>query len=130
MKNFKLFDFKAEYARCKNSFVTSRKKRDTGVKYLNVAVAFDTETTSFYESYIDEKGKIIKRKRACVYLWQFGFIDTVYFGRKIEDFADFLLELKEKFKLNSKKKIIIYVHNLSFDFQFISEYFSVTDIFV
>ena len=129
MKNFNSFDFKAEYARCKNSFVTSKKRRDSGVKYLNVAVAFDTETTSFYESYIDEKGKIIKRKRACVYLWQFGFIDTVYYGRKIEDFADFLLVLKEKFKLNNKKKIIIYVHNLSFDFQFISEYFSVTDIF-
>lgn len=129
MKNFKSFDFKAEYEKCKNTFVTSRKKRDKGVKYLNVAVAFDTETTSFYESYIDEKGKIIKRKRACVYLWQFGFIDSVYFGRKIEDFAAFLLELKEKFKLNNKKKIIIYVHNLSFDFQFISEYFSVTDIF-
>ena len=45
MKNFKSFDFKAEYVRCKNSFVTSRKKRDSGVKYLNVAVAFDTETT-------------------------------------------------------------------------------------
>ena len=129
MKSYKTFDFKAEYARCKNSFVTSRKKRDSGVKYLNVAVAFDTETTSFYESYIDEKGNIVKKKRACVYLWQFGFVDTVYFGRKIEDFADFLLELKEKFKLNNKKKIIIYVHNLSFDFQFISEYFSVTDIF-
>ena len=129
MKNFKSFDFKTEYARCKNSFVTSRKKRDSGVKYLNEAVAFDTETTSFYESYIDDKGKKINRKRGCVYLWQFGFIDTVYYGRKIEDFADFLMQLKEKFNLNTKKKIIIYVHNLSFDFQFISEYFSVTDIF-
>ena len=68
MKNFKLFDFKAEYARCKNSFVTSRKKRDSGVKYLNVAVACDSETTSFYESYLDEKGHIVKKKRACVYL--------------------------------------------------------------
>ena len=74
MKNFKSFDFKAEYARCKNSFVTSRKKRDSGVKYLNVAVAFDTETTSFYESYIDDKGKIIKRKRAWAEKWCF-YID-------------------------------------------------------
>ena len=129
MKNFNSFDFKAEYARCKNSFVTSKKRRDSGVKYLNVAVAFDTETTSFYESYIDDKGKIIKRKRACVYLWQFGFIDTVYYGRKIEDFAEFLMQIKKYFKLNNKKKMIIYVHNLAFDFQFISEYFSVTDIF-
>ena len=53
MKNFNSFDFKAEYARCKTSFVTSKKRRDSGVKYLNVAVAFDTETTSFYESYIE-----------------------------------------------------------------------------
>lgn len=129
MKSYKFFNYKEEYKKVKNLFVTSRKKRDSGVKYLNIPVAFDTETTSFYESYIDEKGKIVKQKRACVYLWQFGFLDTVYYGRKIEDFPLFLQQIKENFKLNSKKKIIIYVHNLSFDFQFISEFFSVTDIF-
>lgn len=129
MKSYKNFNYKEEYEKVKNLFVTSRKKRDSGVKYLNIPVAFDTETTSFYESYIDEKGKIVKQKRACVYLWQFGFIDTVYYGRKIEEFPLFLQQIKEKFKLNSKKKMIIYVHNLSFDFQFISEFFTVTDIF-
>ena len=108
MKSYKTFDFKAEYARCKNSFVASRKKRDSGIKYLNLPIAFDTETTSFYESYIDEKGHIVKKKRACVYLWQFGFLDTVYYGRKIEDFAEFLMQIKKYFKLNNKKKMIIY----------------------
>lgn len=129
MKSYKFFNFKSEYEKVKKSFVTSRKKRENGVKYLNIPVAFDTETTSFYESYIDENGKIVKQKRACVYLWQFGFIDTVYYGRKIEEFPIFLQQIKEKFNLNSKRKMIIYVHNLSFDFQFISEFFTVTDIF-
>ena len=129
MTDYKLFDFKSEYARCKKMTVKSRKKRDRGTEYYNIPVAFDTETTSFYELSQDEKGKIIKEKRACVYLWQFGFIDKVYYGRNIKDFAVLLNQIKTAFKLNDKRKMIIYVHNLAFDFQFISEFFSVTDIF-
>lgn len=89
----------------------------------NVPVAFDIETSSFYLS------KYEMKKRACMYIWQFGFNGSVIYGRTWEDWFQFLQELASELGLCAKRLIYIYVHNLSFEFQWIRKFFDWDHIF-
>lgn len=95
--------------------------------YDNTIYTFDIETTS----YIILNGKQLntqkylklsdKQKEECkfysvMYIWQFGINDKIYYGRTWEDFKNFLVRL-EYYGTNAKK--IVFVHNLSFEFQFL-----------
>ena len=46
---------------------------------LNVAAAFDTEVSSFYDEVDGEKSAI-------VYVWMFGIESEVIYGRTLDDF--------------------------------------------
>lgn len=106
-----------------------------GIYYYNVPCAFDIETTSFY---IDENGHTIdyaekmKRKqhipdynpekRAIMYVWQFGINGNVIMGRTWEEFFSMLDRIAEILQLNEKKRLMIFVHNLSYEFQFMCKW--------
>lgn len=106
-----------------------------GIYYYNVPCAFDIETTSFY---IDENGQVIdyaekmKRKqhipdynpekRAIMYVWQFGINGNVIMGRTWEEFFSMLDKIAELLNLNEKKRLMVFVHNLSYEFQFICKW--------
>lgn len=62
---------------------------------------------------------------ACMYIWQmaFGVNDLVIIGRTWEEWFDLLTILKDVFELSSDKELIIYVHNLHYEFSFIKNYF-------
>lgn len=92
-------------------------------KYLNNIITFDIECTS---AWIDENGNIISYLKgksndywnnlqalALCYLWQCSVDDEVYYGRRLEDFLTLLKDLPENVH------IIIWVHNLSYEFQFL-----------
>ena len=113
----------------KGCWMQSSKKRDKKVFFCNTAMAFDTETSSFKVLEKDEKGGDIVVKRGCMYLWQFGICGEVYYGRTYDDLYSFLDSLKKTLKLSAKRKVIVYVHNLAFDFQFIRSHFHVSEIF-
>lgn len=129
MKFFTNADWKNISESLKGCWVQSSKKRDKKAFFCNVAMAFDTETSSFKVLEKDEKGNDIVLKRACMYLWQFGVCDEVYYGRTYEDLYTFLDSLKKALKLSAKRKIVVYVHNLAFDFQFIRSHFHVSEVF-
>lgn len=101
------------------------------VKYYNIfdtalldndIYSFDIETSSLFyingkwisfdKNYNKEFYANVKKAALC-YLWAFAVNDKVFCGRKIEEFKDVLEYLK------SEKKRIIWVHNLSFEFQFL-----------
>lgn len=86
-------------------FIKTNKK----IEYLNLPLSFDIETTSFYEG--DEK-------RAIMYAFCFGINGKIIRGRKWEEFVSILKEIRDFFDLNDNKRVIIYVHNLAFEFQF------------
>lgn len=96
------------------------------VKYLNLPCAFDTETTSIYTNEGHEK-------MAFVYIWQFGFFykgkHHVYYARSIDEFIVLLETLQDRYHLTATKRLIIYVHNFAFDFQFIRKYIEWVDVF-
>ena len=92
-------------------------------KYCNNIFTFDIECTS---AWVDD-GKIIIYEKghsneywnnlealALCYLWQFSIDGTVYYGRDLCTFRELLDDLPED--LN----IIIWVHNLSYEFQFLA----------
>ena len=95
-------------------------------KFDNTIYTFDIETTSYYiyggEIYpSSEYLKLSKKEqeeveyRSNMYIWMFGVNDIVYYGRTWEEFIDFFFFF---FKRHKYLKYI-YVHNLSFEFQFL-----------
>lgn len=89
----------------------SRKKNDC--KYYEVPCAFDIETSSWYEN-----GK----KKACMYVWQFGINGHVFMGRTWREFIKMLKVCREILKLH-EYRLVCYTHNLSYEFQFMRKWF-------
>lgn len=94
-------------------------------KIDNTIYTFDIETTSYLildgkqvpaEDYLslDEDQRESALPAACMYIWQFSINADVYYGRTWQEFRLFLDRLEE----NCDKKKFIFVHNLSFEFQF------------
>ena len=95
--------------------------RDNKIFYYNCPASFDIETSSFY----NEDGE----KRACMYIWQMGFNGTVIYGRTWEEWFNCLDQLVDYLALNESRRLIIYVHNLGYEFQFIRKYFDWDKVF-
>lgn len=94
------------------------------IKYANIPCSFDIETSSFY---FDENGK--KVKGACMYIWQLGINGRVLIGRYWKELVNVLDELSCDLMLNENKRIIFYVHNLAYEFQFIRKWFNWVSMF-
>lgn len=111
-----------------------------GVKTLNVPVAFDIETSSFYrdehgETYSYDRytklgGKETKMEKCSVmYVWQFGFNGRCIMGRTWDEFKQLIETLSAVLETGEKRKVIVYVHNLSYEFQFIRNLFEWEKVF-
>lgn len=100
------------------------------IRYFNVPMAFDIETSSFYRTTgYDSKGREIKEKAATMYVWQFGIYGLVIMGRTWEEFISMIQDLVTELNLNTSKRVIIYVHSLAFEFQFIRKLFTWENVF-
>lgn len=97
-------DFLAKIAETEFPTVTNNKK----ITYYNVPAAFDIETSSFY---------IDGEKKACMYVWQFGIFNWVTYGRTWEEFDRFMSVLSNILGLDSDTRLVIYVHNFAYEFQ-------------
>lgn len=104
-------------------------------KVDNTIYTFDIESTS----YLILNGEIISASEylnlneedrekalpcACMYIWQFSINETVYYGRTWEEFKSFL----DRVESNCDMKKYIFVHNLSFEFQFFSSQFKIKSV--
>ena len=106
--------------------------------YYNFAMSFDIETSSFYEDkngviytnddYRKLKNTVKAEKKAIMYIWQFAIEENVIIGRTWNDFLYFCKKLYDFLNLK-ERYIVVYVHNLSYEFQFICKWFNWIDIF-
>ena len=80
--------------------------RKTEFRYLDIITAFDIETTND-----------LQIQQAYMYIWQYQFGSYTIIGRTWEEWLEFLSRVMEQ--LPSDVKVVIYVHNLSFEFQFL-----------
>lgn len=94
-----------------------------GIYYYNKPCSFDIETSSFY-SHDD-----LHEKTAIMYIWQFAIDDYVVYGREWSEFLALLIRLNFMLGLDEVHRMIIYVHNLSYEFQFIRKLFKWDKVF-
>ena len=91
------------------------------MEYLNVSSEIDIETSSF----LDSNGQ----KTSIMYCFTIGINGRSYFGRKYDDMIDIVHEYIETFELNPNRRLIIYVHNLGYEFQFFYKRFQWKRVF-
>lgn len=91
------------------------------VLYADCVAAFDIESSTVY----DENGE----PHSFMYIWMFALDDVVYYGRTWDEFRDFVFRLKDH--LREGMTLLAYVHNLSYEYQFLSGIFEIDrdDIF-
>lgn len=89
-------------------------------KYFNVPAAFDIETSSFVYN---------GRKCAIMYTWQFGINGRCIVGRTWDDFLRLMVRVVEEMGVDPEKRLIVYVHNLSYEFQFMRKHFTWDKVF-
>ena len=88
--------------------------------YYNVSCAFDIETTSCI---------INDEKYAFMYIWMLGLDGYCIIGRTWDEFTNALDKISEYCGLGDNVYLPIYVHNLSYEFQFIKDRFKWSKVF-
>ena len=68
-------------------------------------------------------------KCAIMYVWQLAINGRVIIGRTWEEFIYVLQKIAEAHHLHTKRKMIIYVHNLAYEFQFMRCFFNWSKVF-
>ena len=90
-------------------FIKSNKK----IEFANVPCVIDIETSSFYEN---------GEKRGVMYAFIIGINGKRIIGRTYEELNQWLDEISFFYKLGKNRRMIFYIHNLSYDFQFIRKW--------
>ena len=91
-----------------------KKKNNKSITYYNIPCAFDIETSSTYNA--------DNEKIAFMYIWQCCINGFTFIGRTWDEFLYFYGSIVETFQTDEKTKLIIYVHNLSYEFQFLRKW--------
>lgn len=68
-------------------------------------------------------------KRCCMYVWQLAINGTVIIGRKWDEFTALLDQISNHFELSEDKRMIIFVHNLAFEMQWMLNLFQWKKVF-
>lgn len=110
----KCADFQPERYFAKPPLLKNRKGNPGGKKrrYIGITTAFDIETTL-----IDN----VEQSVMYIWQWQFGEDYTVI-GRTWDEFLD--LQKRIKAVLPEDRWLVVYVHNLSYEFQFLKGIYS------
>lgn len=103
-----------DYTYISHSDIVKKKKTE----YYNIPCAYDIETTLLKES-----------KESFMYHWQICIIDRVIFGRRWEELQEFFSRLRAENSLNDNRRIVLYAHNLFYEYQFTQSFLPTTEIF-
>lgn len=98
-----------------------RQYRKESIEYYNCPAAFDIETSSF----IDSDGN----KTAIMYEWTFGINGLVMIGRTWEQWLQVCNTIAYMLDLNENRRLIVGVHNLGYEFQFMRKRFTWFKVF-
>lgn len=93
-------------------------KEKQSLYYANIPVSFDIEDSSFY----DDGCKV-----STMYVWQMDFNGVVIMGRTWDEFLELCDLIKEYTDIT--KRIVIFVHFLDHEFQFIRKLFVWDSVF-
>lgn len=100
--------------------VKQKRGKSKKVELCRISSAFDIETSSWYE---------LGQKRASMYVWQYGINGHIIVGRTWNSFVSLMEKISKTLSLNKTKHLLVYVHNLGFEFQFMQKWFEWDDVF-
>lgn len=96
------------------------KKNNKKVAYYQIPCSLDIETSSFIKD---------GEKRATMYIGALDINHIIYFFRTWEEMGDLFDAIHEFFMLGENKRLLIYVHNLSYEFQFLRKWITWDKVF-
>lgn len=94
------------------------KKGKHALVYIQYYCGFDIETTNIYAD-----------KTAFMYHWQFGLNTHTIYGRTWGEFVEFIDRLSKQLKLNEHRRLIVWIANEGFEFQFMRKHLNITTVF-
>lgn len=93
------------------------KQRSKGIYYLDALITFDIETTNLYDV-----------MQNVMYIWQAQITPEItVIGRSWEEFKLFIDTCNQH--IREKTRLVCYVHNLSYEFQYLKSVIPVSDVF-
>lgn len=114
---YNIYDFPYE----KYIFTPKIRKRGRHKRsYYDLVGAFDIETTTIKDT---------DQPYGFMYIWQFCLEETVCMGRTWEDFIYFIEKLRRIYSLCNTNRIVVYVHNLAYEFQFMHNFIQIGELF-
>ncbi len=95
--------------------------------FCQTFATFDIETTTIddfpeYRHGKRKKTKAVKAPYGFMYIWQMSVGGYVCIGRTWEEWIEFLSRLKAALNISEERGLVIYVHNLAYEFQFIRDF--------
>ena len=89
-------------------------KNNRKIAYYQIPCSLDIETSSFVKN---------GEKKATMYIGAIDINHVIYFFRSWNELIEVMDALYEFFRLSDNKRLLIYVHNLSYEFQFMRKWF-------
>lgn len=96
------------------------KKGKHALMYAQYHMGFDIETTNMVEG---------DSKLAFMYHWQFGINQHTIMGRTWDEFTEFIYRLQKQLKLTEHRRVIVWIANEGFEFQFMRRHLNITEVF-
>ena len=141
--SFKL-DFQRHPWKSIRGFLNPAKEYKRGNRtYLNISASFDIEVTSFFRH--RNTGEIVGVERckgmeqneirkewekiAIMYAWVFCIDGHAFTGRTWEEFSSLIAIVREFYGLDESTYLIIGVHNLAYEFQFLCKRLDWSSVF-
>lgn len=93
-----------------NSEVLPKRTQYTKTEYMNIGCGFDIETSKISDDF------------STMYVWQFSLDKITIIGREWFEFVKLLDILQDYYRLHEHRKILCFIHNLSYEWQFIRKH--------
>ena len=97
--------------------VLIRQHDKTNIGYIVMYSGFDIETTT------------MPNHNGYMYHWQMSINNDVILGRRWDEFIDLIDWIKGVLDLSPERRILVWIANAGFEFQFLRKRFRITDIF-
>lgn len=100
----------------------TRRAKHKKITYMKVFATFDIETTTVQP---DPE----KAPEGFMYHWQMDIGGVVVYGRRWEEWLELMKKISDWLELNEERRMVVYVHNLAYEFQFIKDFLCDVEVF-
>lgn len=121
---YKRFIKEADLSALQNAPVVYKQKGRTKYALIKDISTGDTEVSTIPQI-IDGKDAGV----GLLYIWCVYIAGYFVYGRTVDEFHDFCLFLYKNININYKRRLVMYFHNLEYDWQFLQAAFKKPEIF-